>query len=353
MTHTNHENTMTVSAVKPLIRFIQERDISLSSALLGTGIDEQDLLSADQRISIRAFDHIVENISALLQLPSIGLEIGARLELQSFNMLGFLISSCQTGRDALVAMRRYYMLLSDSPAPEIFITNKEVRVIYYISEGNNLAMRARSEMIASGIHRLGCKIGGKLYQLQGVGFKHSKPNYHPKLQDLFNSELQYDQQEFWMSFNPQAIDEPLEYANPVLFHALRSQADYALARYTKLDPMSQKVRHILEQWPAHIPTTKEAVAELLNTSSRTLTRRLHEENTQFSHLLRDVRMQKAQKALQSTKVNLQDLAHKLGFADRRGFERAFKQWCSMTPASYHKQWLIDKKQNEQSQPKEN
>ena len=341
----NNENTMTVSAVKPLIRYIAEQDIALSSALLGSGVSEESLNSADQRISIKSFDSIMENVASLAQVPEMGLEIGKRLELQSFNMLGFLISSCQTGRDALVAMRRYYMLLSDSQAPEIFITNKEIRIIFYISPGSDMAMRARSELIASGIHGLGCKIGGQLYKLQGIGFKHSPPSYAHKVHDFFGTNVSYDQQEYWMSFNPDAIDQPLEYANPVLFHALRSQADYALARYAKLDPMSQKVKHILEQWPSHIPTTKEAVAELLNTSSRTLTRRLQEENTQFSHLLRDVRMQKAQKALQAEKVNLQELAHKLGFADRRGFERAFKQWCSMTPAAYHKQWLIEKKQS--------
>jgi AraC-like DNA-binding protein len=36
---------------------------------------------------------------------------------------------------------------------------------------------------------------------------------------------------------------------------------------------------------------------------------------------------------------MQELAHDLGFADRRGFERAFKQWFNITPAAYHKSWI--------------
>lgn len=49
-------------------------------------------------------------------------------------------------------------------------------------------------------------------------------------------------------------------------------------------------------------------------------------------------MEKAQLKLKNQSVDMQELAHDLGFADRRGFERAFKQWIGSTPSSYHKQW---------------
>ena len=58
-----------------------------------------------------------------------------------------------------------------------------------------------------------------------------------------------------------------------------------------------------------MPITKEAVAELLSTSSRTLTRRLcKEENCQFSTLLRDVRLEKAKQTLEDGHADVQQLA---------------------------------------------
>lgn len=337
------QQTMTVTAVKPVLRFIEEHGIPLQDALHGTKLSS-DELSSLERISIAAFDVLLNNVARATDNDHIGFIAGQRLELQSFNMLGFLISSCQTGRDALVAMRRYYMLLSDSPAPEIFITKNQIKVIYHISAGSEASMRNRAEFIATGIHKLGNGVGGNLYKPLRITFRHKKPPYSELLADYFGIPIEYDQPECSITFDGEHVDTPLEYANPALFHALRSQVDYALARYSKLDATSQRVRHLLEQWPKHIAITKEAVAELMNTSPRTLTRRLQEEDTQFSHLLREVRMSKAQKELQGGGIDMQDLAHSLGFADRRGFERAFKQWSGMTPAAYHKNWRAEREE---------
>ena len=95
--------------------------------------------------------------------------------------------------------------------------------------------------------------------------------------------------------------------------------------------------YTLCQWPETVPMTKDCVAELLSTSSRTLTRRLQEEHGQFSSLVREVRLQKAKHALTTAKTDVQQLALNLGFSDRRGFERAFKHWTGITPAAYRKQ----------------
>jgi AraC-like DNA-binding protein len=332
----SQQQTMTASAVRPLLRFIEAYDIPLNDILQDTLLSENKL--KNDRLPISSFDLLLNNVARLTQRDDIGFVAGQSLELQSFNLLGFLLSSCETGRDALVTMRRYYMLLSDSPAPEIFITKNEIKVIYHISDGNELAMRARSELIAAGIHTLGRSLGGSLYQPIKMGFRHPKPKYHEQLSEFFGIDITYNQSECWISFAGENVDQPLQYSNPNLFYALRKQAENLLEGYQKLETTSSKVRHVLLQWPNQHTANKEAVAELLNTSPRTLTRRLQEENTQFSHLLRDVRMEKAQLKLESHAVDMQELAHELGFADRRGFERAFKQWSGHTPSAYHKNW---------------
>jgi AraC-like DNA-binding protein len=342
----SQQQTMTASAVRPLLRFIEKYDIPLNDILQDTLINENSLRS--ERLPISSFDKLLNNVARLTQSDDIGFITGQALELQSFSLLGFLLSTCETGRDALVTMRRYYMLLSDSPAPEIFITKNEIKVIYHISAGNDLAMRARAELIVTGIHSLGRSLGGNLYQPLKMGFKHGKPKYNEQLVDFFAVDIAYNQAECWISFAAEHIDQPLQYSNPNLFHALRKQAENLLVGYQTLESSSSKVRHVLQQWPNQHSVNKESVAELLNTSPRTLTRRLQEENAQFSHILREVRMEKAQVKLESLPVDMQELAHELGFADRRGFERAFKQWSGETPSAYHKHWKASLNQFEEA-----
>lgn len=333
---TSQQQTMTASAVRPLLRFIEQHNISLSDALHGSNLSE-DTLNTD-RLTINSFDQIINNISRICQQEDIGFIAGQGLEIQSFSLLAFLLSSSKTGRDALVTLRRYYILLSDTPAPEIFITKDEVKVLYYLSPGNELAMRARAELIATGINTLGRSFGGKIYNPLKIGFKHDKPKYHKDLDNYFGIEICYNQAQCWISFSAEHIDKPLTETNPNFLNALRSQAEMLIPDYQHLESCSTKVRHVLQQWPNQHTANKESVAELLNTSPRTLTRRLQEENTRFSHLLRDVRMEKARTRLENYRIDMQELAHELGFADRRGFERAFKQWCKQTPSAYHREW---------------
>ena len=130
------KQTMTASAVRPLLRLIKEYDIPLYDILQDTLLSENKL--KNDRLPISSFDLLINNVARLTQRDDIGFIAGQSLELESFNLLGFLLSSCNTGRDALVTMRRYYMLLSDTPAPEIFTTKNEIKVIYHITDGNEL-----------------------------------------------------------------------------------------------------------------------------------------------------------------------------------------------------------------------
>ncbi|MFY9179682.1 MAG: helix-turn-helix domain-containing protein, partial [Venatoribacter sp.] len=218
---------------------------------------------------------------------------------------------------------------------------QSIKVVYYVTEGTPLGCQARSELIATGVHLAGKTFGTNLYQIQGLGFRFPEPAYAERLEQFFGIKPLFNQPQNWISFHSKFIDKPLIQANMELFSRLRNEAETAVSRFNNMHEFSSKVMHILFQWPDSVPITKESVAELLSTSSRTLTRRLQEEGCQFSTLLRDVRLEKAKLALENGYNDVQQLAIDLGFSDRRGFERAFKQWTGKTPASYRKEFQQD------------
>lgn len=334
----NTPNTMTTAALQPLFRLLESKGFSSSELLTSAGLDANAVTGSNQRISIHNFDRMLEQCSRLLDEPAIGLSAGQRLELPSFYLLGFLVSSCQTGREALAILRRYYSLISDSRSPDFYIGQESVKVVFYVTDGSTFGNQARAEFIAAGIHSVGKAIGGNYYKLQGIGFRCPPPSYRDQLDEFFGVKVEFNQPQNWINTCGKHLDAPLAYANPVLFNALRSQAEQAISRFSRLQAFSQKVMHVLHQWPESVPITKGAVAELLNTSSRTLTRRLQEEDCQFSTLVKEVRLEKAKQALQNDHTDVQQLALDLGFSDRRGFERAFKQWTGETPASYRRNY---------------
>jgi len=328
-------NTITSAALQPLLRLVESKGYS-SKDLLTRELEARQEQISSQRIPISKFDRLLEQTSKMLNEPAIGFAAGQHLDLPSFYLLGFLLNNCHTGREALTILRRYYSLISDTRSPDLFIGQQSIKVVYYVAEGSSFGSHARTEYIATSIHTAGKAFGGHLYQIQGAGFCFAPPPYRDQLERYFGIPLQFNQPHNWISFSARLLDKPLSQANPDLFAILKTQADKASERFSHLKPFARKVMHILYQWPESIPITKESVAELLSTSSRTLTRRLQEEECQFSNLLKDVRLEKAKQALSSGHADVQQLAIELGFSDRRGFERAFKQWTGKTPAAYRR-----------------
>ncbi len=330
-------NTMATAALQPLFRLLESKGYVSSELLKSIGLNA-NTINAAQRISIHDFDRLLEHCSHLIDEPAIGLAAGQQLELPNFYLLGFLVSSCQTGREVLAILRRYYSLISDSRSPDFYIGHESVKVLFYVTDGQHFGNQARAEFVAAGIHSICKAIGGNYYRLTGVGFRGAPPSYRHKLEAFFGVPIEYNQPQNWISTDSKHLDSPLMYANPMLVHTLKAQAEESLSRFTHLQAFSRKVMYVLHQWPESVAITKTAVAALLNTSSRTLTRRLQEEDCQFSTLVKEVRLEKAKQALEQESADVQQLALDLGFSDRRGFERAFKQWTGETPAAYRRNY---------------
>jgi AraC-like DNA-binding protein len=75
----------------------------------------------------------------------------------------------------------------------------------------------------------------------------------------------------------------------------------------------------------------ETIAERLDTSPRTLQRRLGKANTTFQDQLDDVRHVASRRLLEHTDLEPIDISFLLGFAEPNSFVRAFRSWERTTP----------------------
>ena len=84
----------------------------------------------------------------------------------------------------------------------------------------------------------------------------------------------------------------------------------------------------------------ETVASELGVSSRTLQRRLREENTSFAQVVEALRKQIAPTLLSDESLAIYEIAYLLGYADPSAFFRAFRRWHGRSPAA-HRQLLSE------------
>ncbi len=99
-------------------------------------------------------------------------------------------------------------------------------------------------------------------------------------------------------------------------------------------PTSHRVHRLLAQRLAHAEPRRKDIAEALNTSDRTLQRRLQAEGTSFQQLLDETRRELAQQYLKRPRHSLRDIADLLGFEDQGNLFRACKRWFGESPGAY-------------------
>ncbi len=80
--------------------------------------------------------------------------------------------------------------------------------------------------------------------------------------------------------------------------------------------------------------TLEVVAAKLNTSGRTLRRRLNAEGQTFQALLDESRFSLAKQHIESGRISIPEISFLLGFSEPSAFHRAFRRWTGTTPQAY-------------------
>ena len=82
-----------------------------------------------------------------------------------------------------------------------------------------------------------------------------------------------------------------------------------------------------------------AVADELNTSVRTLQRRLAAAGWTYNDIVDDVRFAVARQRMARPDTPLKAVAAELGFSEQASFTRAFRRWIGLTPREYRRQIL--------------
>ena len=108
-----------------------------------------------------------------------------------------------------------------------------------------------------------------------------------------------------------------------------------LVRQDRALPMSERTRLAILACLEEGPLDQDRIASELCVSSRTLRRRLSQENQSFQSLLDECRLELARRVFeQHAHLPLSEVALALGFSEHSTFSRAFSRWCGMSPQAF-------------------
>ena len=104
-----HSHLTTLNAVSLVLNTFKDEGLPSEALLAGSGIRAADLSRADTRITTNQEMRVCANAVALRR--EIGLELGRRMHVSSYGMLGYALLTSATLGDALSLALRYPALL--------------------------------------------------------------------------------------------------------------------------------------------------------------------------------------------------------------------------------------------------
>jgi AraC-like DNA-binding protein len=122
--------------------------------------------------------------------------------------------------------------------------------------------------------------------------------------------------------------------NAELLAVLAPQFEEELTQQNGDGDFTERVRGAIRQKLTGRRPSIDDIAEALQTSPRTLQRRLHESGSSFQRVLEEARHQLARHYLNNPVLELSEAAYLLGYEDANSFVRAFRTWEGVPPARW-------------------
>ena len=132
-THSASTETMATASLQPLLKLLESKGISSRDVLASCGIDLSSVESPSRRIEISTFDRLMEQLVRMARDTSLGIYAGKEVDIRQFPLLSFLIGNCQTLREVMATLRRYYSLITDTRSPEFFIGHGTIKYNVFIA----------------------------------------------------------------------------------------------------------------------------------------------------------------------------------------------------------------------------
>lgn len=305
------------------------------------GLNPEKAGSGPSRYDFDSMQNLWRNSLIITDRQDFGVLVGQRWHPSTFYALGFAWLASHSLREGLMRMSRYSMVISDS----LSVASTKQGHDYCVS-----FTKAQPELDFEPVS-LAAAIACLLKmcrQLYGETFTPNKIVLNVPidkslvaLADLVSCPVEFvgakdDSQPLMCVYIADSlVEKRLLTGSRSLVEVNDRLTQTYLANFTQESFAEVVAKKIVGQLPGGT-LTEISLAQQLNMSSRTLQRKLSEEQTSFSSMLTEIRRRKSISYLESTNLSFSEVAFLLGFSEQSNFSRAFRKWHGMSPSDFKK-----------------
>jgi AraC-like DNA-binding protein len=324
------EGQQRIGALVELPGVLREMGVDPATLISGVGIDPDLLCNPENSLSFVELGRLLEACVDATRCEHFGLLVGQRSGTASLGLVGRLMQTAPTLRDAILDLctnqRRYVrgavtylMVQNDIAFWGYAVHHPGMPAIEHLSDG----------AIAVGVNMMRELVGAVPDEILN---SRRAPGDSGPYRRFFGVTPQFDAEQHAMVFPTRLLSRPVRGADPELRRILEEK----VAAYWAVEQpsMTHTVTRMLRARVIFPDTSLEAVASELSMQPRTLNRRLQAEGKSFRELTNEARFEVARQLLAGTRMEITDIALALGYADPSGFTHAFQRWSGVAPSEW-------------------
>lgn len=319
--------------VPHLEAFVAQTGADVDTLYAAAGISRGVFRADEDSLSEEQFYALVKQAESMSQEPAFGLVIGQQFNVGSFGLISRALMSCATLRDFARMLERYSVLVlplvrfSTHETKEHFVI--EVNAVSRYPDLNRLIFEAVISLSRKVTHLL----AARNIVVLAVTCQFEAPAYAPVLRREVKGEFTFGAQQNRIYLQRTDADVELLTANPTDARVTMEECEKELLRSRQTQTLQDQVLGQIRYYLDTCPSSAE-IAARLNMTDRTFRRRLASEGSSYRALLQSVRHEMATYYLEHTRLQVAQIAQKLGYAETSNFRAAFRSWTGVSP----RQW---------------
>lgn len=302
-----------------------------------TGLDSPKLLPAG-RVPLHYYERLFAAGEALTGDRYFGLNMGARPWPRSWGLVSHLAVAAPDAMTAASALMDYSELQLNF-----------LRFRLHEREGGDIWMELQHDsalqmqrqvvehLLANIVTVATTKIGYDIPELR-IELAHGDAGDAAHLAHVLKADVRFDCPAYRLQSSLEFGEQQSLLGEEDLYRVTEQLARQRLMKLRGEDLFLNRVREtVLQQLPGGLPKVED-VAHSLDSSARTLQRRLQERNLRYQQVLDEVRSELALQLIRDHTLSLNEVADYLGFNDQSALQHAFRRWHGMPPGRYRKKF---------------
>lgn len=327
------KSSISIYFVNSALEPARARGLDIGALLRQAGIAPVLLLLPQSRVTAQSFSTLLLGVTRLIDDELFGQD-ERRMKVGSFAMLGHILIHCNTLREALQHMARYFNLILDNFHCGVECDARHARLTIAPASDVRAPSAFGYEALLAMQYGLACWLTGRRIAVLAAAFAYSEPPRGAEYARIYSENLRFNEAETALTFDHSYLDLPVIQNQQTLKEFLRLAPGNIVLKYKNSRGLTARIRQDLRtavpaEWPDF-----NAFASKVGMTPSTLRRRLDDEGQSFQAIKDHLRCDLAINYLCHTDKSMIDISVELGFLDASSFHRAFKKWTGTCPGAY-------------------